>query len=94
LQGLTAGLVLSHIDTDSERGLIKERLAFVAISRASDDARIYTNDAENLGQRLDTDVTKSAAVELHIPKVLDQTATSLRSHITTEIEFEGFALGI
>jgi conjugative relaxase-like TrwC/TraI family protein len=93
-QGLTAGRVLAHIDTNSSRGLINDRLAYVAISRASDEARIYTNDAETLGQRLATDVTKTAAVELHIPKVLDQTAAPLRSNFTPEIEFEGFALGI
>ncbi len=93
-QGLTAVRVLAHIDTDSARGLINDRLAYVAISRASDDARIYTNNAETLGQRLSTDVTKTAAVELHIPKVLDQTAAPLRSNFTPEVEFEGFGLGI
>ena len=51
-QGLTAGRVLAHIDTDSSRSLINNRLAYVAISRASDDARIYTNNAETLGERL------------------------------------------
>ena len=48
-QGLTANRVIAHIDTESPRSLINNRLAYVAISRASDDARIYTNDAENLG---------------------------------------------
>jgi preprotein translocase subunit YajC len=36
---------------------------YVAISRASHDARIYTNDAETLGARLATDVTKTAALD-------------------------------
>lgn len=93
-QGLTASRVLAHIGTDSARGLINDRLAYVAISPALDDARIYTNDAETLGQRLATDVTKTAAVELHIPQVLDQTAAPLRSNFTPDIEFEGFGLGI
>jgi hypothetical protein len=35
----------------------------VAISRASEDARIYTNNAETLGQRLATDISKTAAVD-------------------------------
>jgi ATP-dependent exoDNAse (exonuclease V) alpha subunit len=61
-QGLTAGRVLANIDTDSSRSLINERLAYVAISRASDDARIYTNNAETLGERLATDISKTAAV--------------------------------
>ena len=34
-----------------------------AISRASEDVRIYTNDPETLGQRLATDVAKNAAFD-------------------------------
>jgi len=62
-QGLTAGRVLAHFDTDSSHSLINTRLAYVAISRASDDARVYTNNAETLGQRLATDISKTAAVD-------------------------------
>lgn len=62
-QGLTAGRVLANIDTDSSRNLINSRLAYVAISRASDDARVYTNNMETLGERLASDITKSAAVD-------------------------------
>ncbi|WP_419807092.1 AAA family ATPase [Terriglobus sp.] len=62
-QGLTADRVLAHFDTDSSRSLINNRLAYVAISRASEDAHIYTNNAETLGQRLATDVTKTAALD-------------------------------
>jgi hypothetical protein len=39
------------------------KLAYVAISRASDDARVYTNNVETLGERLASDITKSAAVD-------------------------------
>ena len=62
-QGLTADRVIANIDTDSSRSLINNRLAYVAISRASEDARIYTNNAESLGRRLATEVTKSAALD-------------------------------
>ena len=62
-QGLAAGRVIAHMDTDSSRSLINTRLAYVAISRASDDARIYTNDAATLGSRLATEVMKTAAVD-------------------------------
>jgi hypothetical protein len=37
-QGLTEGRVIANIDTDSSRSLINTRLAYVAISRASEDA--------------------------------------------------------
>jgi conjugative relaxase-like TrwC/TraI family protein len=62
-QGLTTRRVIANIDTDSSRSLINNRLAYVAISRASEDARIYTNDAATLGDRLATDVTKTAALD-------------------------------
>ena len=63
-QGLTADRVIANIDTDSSRSLINDRLAYVAISRAAHDARIYTNDVATLGQRLSTDVSKTAAIDL------------------------------
>jgi conjugative relaxase-like TrwC/TraI family protein len=66
-QGLTAGRVLAHFDTDSSHSLINTRLAYVAISRASDDARVYTNNAETLGRRLATDISKTAAVDFRPP---------------------------
>jgi conjugative relaxase-like TrwC/TraI family protein len=66
-QGLTAGRVLAHFDTEGAHSLINTRLAYVAISRASDDARVYTNNAETLGQRLATDVSKTAAVDFRQP---------------------------
>ena len=71
-QGLTAGRVLANIDTESSRMLINTRLAYVAVSRASDDVRIYTNDAETLGQRLAADISKTAAVNFRPPGATEQ----------------------
>ncbi len=62
-QGLTAGRVIANIDTDSARSLINTRLAYVAVSRAADDVRIYTNNAETLGARLATEHNKTSAVD-------------------------------
>jgi conjugative relaxase-like TrwC/TraI family protein len=62
-QGLTEGRVIANIATDSARSLINTRLAYVAISRAEHDARIYTNDAEGLGAKLATDISKTSAVD-------------------------------
>ncbi len=67
-QGLTAGRVIAHIDTDSSLSLINNRLVYVAISRASDDARVYTNKAETLAERLSTEISKTAAFEVAVPK--------------------------
>jgi conjugative relaxase-like TrwC/TraI family protein len=72
-QGLTAGRVLANIDTESSRMLINTRLAYVAVSRASDDARIYTNNAETLGQHLAADISKTAAVDFRPPSATEQT---------------------
>jgi conjugative relaxase-like TrwC/TraI family protein len=71
-QGLTAGRVLAHFDTDSSHSLINTRLAYVAISRASDDARVYTNNAETLGQRLATDISKTAALDFRPPATINE----------------------
>ena len=62
-QGLTEGRVIANIDTDAARSLINSRLAYVAVSRAEHDVRIYTNDADGLGARLATDVSKTSAVD-------------------------------
>jgi conjugative relaxase-like TrwC/TraI family protein len=77
-QGLTAGRVLANIDTESSRMLINTRLAYVAVSRASENARIYTNDAESLGQRLATDISKTAAVDFHPPSPTEQAREAVR----------------
>jgi conjugative relaxase-like TrwC/TraI family protein len=71
-QGLTAARVLANIDTESSRMLINTRLAYVAVSRASDDVRIYTNDAETLGQRLAADISKTAAVDFRPSSTTEQ----------------------
>jgi hypothetical protein len=52
------------MDTTVHPELINTRFAYVSVSRASQDARIYTNDASTLGERLSTDVTKTSAVDL------------------------------
>ncbi len=62
-QGLTERKVIANIDTETARALINTRLGYVAFSRPSDDLRIYTNDAESLGKRLATEISKTAAVD-------------------------------
>ena len=62
-QGLTEGRVIANIDTEAARSLINTRLAYVAVSRAEHDAKIYTNDADGLGARLANDVSKTSAVD-------------------------------
>ena len=63
-QGLTADRVLVNMDTKVHPELINTRFAYVSISRASEDVRIYTNDTSVLSERLSADVTKTSAVDL------------------------------
>ena len=62
-QGLTADRVLINVDSSVHPDLINSRFAYVAVSRASLDAEIYTNDAAGLGHKLSDDVSKSSAIE-------------------------------
>jgi hypothetical protein len=43
--------------------LISNRFAYVSVSRASEDAHIFTNDAANLAKNLSQDVTKASAID-------------------------------
>ena len=55
------------MDTTAHPELINTRFAYVSVSRASEDARIYTNDATTLAERLSTDISKASAVEVARP---------------------------
>ena len=58
--------VLLHVNLEqNHRNLVNSRLAYVGISRARHDVRIYTSNLTQLGQRLGQDVSKSAAFTQH-----------------------------
>lgn len=61
-QGLTSERVIVNMDTEVHPELISSRFAYVSVSRASQDAQIYTDDAASLAGKLSQDVSKSAAV--------------------------------
>ena len=61
-QGLTSERVLVNMDTNVHPELINARFAYVSVSRASQDAQIFTNDATNLSANLSRDVSKSSAL--------------------------------
>jgi conjugative relaxase-like TrwC/TraI family protein len=66
-QGLTTDRVLVNMDTTAHPELINTRFAYVSVSRASQDARIYTNDTATLAERLSSDISKASAVEVSRP---------------------------
>jgi len=86
-QGLTTDRVLVNMDTKAHPELINRRFAYVSLSRASEDARIYTNNATTLAERLSTDISKASAVEVarpnsgtqaHQPQSKEQTMTNTK----------------
>ena len=62
-QGLTADRVLINVDTSAHPDLVNSRFAYVAVSRAQNDAQIYTNNGTSLEATLGKDVSKSAAID-------------------------------
>jgi hypothetical protein len=92
-QGLTTDRVLVNMDTTAHPELINTRFAYVSVSRASQDARIYTNDISTLAERLSTDISKASAVEvskpsgeaqIQYPKPKEQTMTNTREQTQEE----------
>ena len=63
-QGLTAERVLVHADTKVHPDLLNPRFGYVAISRASHEATLFTDDAAKLARQLGADVSKTSALEI------------------------------
>jgi AAA domain len=61
-QGLTDERALVNADTGSHPDLINSRIGYVAVSRASHEVAIFTDDLNRLSQRLGTEVSKTSAV--------------------------------
>lgn len=62
-QGLTARRVLIHADTSQSRQLVNQRYAYVAVSRGSHDARVYTDNAQKLAVAFGREQSKAAALD-------------------------------
>jgi conjugative relaxase-like TrwC/TraI family protein len=62
-QGTTVDRVLINADTSESRVLLNDRMGYVAVSRAREDAMIYTNSIAELRSALDRRVDKEMAVE-------------------------------
>ena len=63
-QGLTAERVMVNLDSNIHANLINQRFAYVAVSRGSHDAQIFTDDAASLIGKLSNDVMKSSALQM------------------------------
>lgn len=67
-QGLTADRVLINVEVSAHRDLVNQRFAYVAVSRAAYDVRLYTDNSVRLEKVLGSDVSKSAAIQLSNPR--------------------------
>jgi conjugative relaxase-like TrwC/TraI family protein len=66
-QGLTAERVLVNADTRVHPDLLNSRFGYVAISRASNEATLFTDDIAKLSPQLSGDVSKTSALEVIQP---------------------------
>ena len=64
-QGLTAERVLVNADTGVHPDLLNSRFGYVSISRASHEATLFTDDMTKLSPQLNSDVSKTSALELN-----------------------------
>lgn len=62
-QGLTANRVLVNVDTSAHPDLIDNRFAYVSVSRAAEDAHIFTDAASTLATTLSQSISKTSAIE-------------------------------
>ena len=74
-QGLTAERVMVNIDSHIHPDLINKRFAYVAVSRGSHDAHIYTDKFASLVSKLSHDVGKSSALQTGQLFATDQNAS-------------------
>jgi conjugative relaxase-like TrwC/TraI family protein len=99
-QSDTVDHVLVHVDSSrGHRGLINERMAYVAISRATQSATIYTNDADSLGKELSKDVSHSMALQpSEMKEIIDlanhagQNQTAGHDHFVGQDQSMGFEM--
>jgi conjugative relaxase-like TrwC/TraI family protein len=63
-QGLTSERVLVNMDTNVHPELINTRFAYVSVSRASQDAQIFTNNLAQLTPQLSADISKTSAIKI------------------------------
>jgi ATP-dependent exoDNAse (exonuclease V) alpha subunit len=71
-QGLTAERVLVHADTSVHPELLNSRFGYVSISRASQEATLFTNNLTKLGLGLEAEVSKTSALETNPTPIIAQ----------------------
>jgi ATP-dependent exoDNAse (exonuclease V) alpha subunit len=67
-QGQTAERILIHVDTEKSELLVNSRFAYVSVSRAQYDPRVYTNNRSELARDLSRDLTQRTAIASQEPE--------------------------
>ena len=93
-QGLTSERVLVNMDTDVHPELISGRFAYVSVSRASQDAQIFTNDANTLAESLNRNVSKTSALDVLLPQNQIPIAQAQTVQTTKQSSSTGLGLGL
>ena len=63
-QGLTSERALVNADTGVHPDLLNSRFGYVAVSRASHEVAVFTDDLNRLSQQLGTEVSKTSALAI------------------------------
>jgi ATP-dependent exoDNAse (exonuclease V) alpha subunit len=93
-QGQTAERVLIHVDTDKSELLVNNRFAYVSVSRAQYDAKIYTNDGSNLSCSLSRESSQRSATEVEQQPTAPKTEPDSLRGVRPSEEEQGHSLGI
>lgn len=83
-QGQTADRALIHVDTEKGEQLVNARMAYVSVSRARYDAKIYTNNKTDLAHHLSRDVSQRTASEEHEPRIAQKIGPHSVAHEHTQ----------
>ena len=96
-QGQTADRVLVHVDTEKSQQLVNSRMAYVAVSRARNDAHIYTNDQAALAYTLSREETQRTALEQgqqhSAPQTIGPSTSHQQEHSEQHEQAQGHSMG-
>jgi ATP-dependent exoDNAse (exonuclease V) alpha subunit len=93
-QGQTAQRVLIHVDTEKSGLLVNNRFAYVSVSRAQHDARIYTDDGRKLSRSLSRESSRRTATEVEQQPTTPKTETASPRGVRPSEEEQGHSLGL
>jgi ATP-dependent exoDNAse (exonuclease V) alpha subunit len=71
-QGLSAERVLVHADTTIHPDLLNSRFGYVAVSRASHQATVLTDDVNRVGQHFNIEVNKTSVLGINETPAIHQ----------------------